>query len=43
LICNAGTWQDQTDFQKRMGLIPYLECFILVDLNNLKRASLNYA
>jgi DNA polymerase II small subunit len=42
LICNAGTWQKQTDFQKRMDLYPDLACFLLINLNNLNDFSVKY-
>ena len=36
LLVNSGTWQDQTQFQKRMGIVPNPAIAIVVDLNSLK-------
>ncbi len=36
LLVNSGTWQDQTQFQKRMGIVPDPAVVIIVDLNSLK-------
>jgi len=36
LLVNSGTWQDQTQFQKRMGIVPNPAVAIIVDLNSLK-------
>ena len=35
LLVNSGTWQDQTQFQKRMGIVPNPAVAVIVDLNNL--------
>ena len=36
LLINSGTWQDQTQFQKRMGIVPNPAIAVVVDLNSLK-------
>ena len=36
LLVNSGTWQDQTQFQKRMGIVPNPAIAVVVDLNSLK-------
>ena len=36
LLINSGTWQDQTQFQKRMGIVPNPAIAVIVDLNSLK-------
>jgi len=36
LLVNSGTWQDQTQFQKRMGIVPNPAIAVIVDLNSLK-------
>ena len=36
LLVNSGTWQDQTQFQKRMGIVPNPAVAVVVDLNSLK-------
>ena len=36
LLINSGTWQDQTQFQKRMGIVPNPAVAVIVDLNSLK-------
>ena len=36
LLINSGTWQDQTQFQKRMGIVPNPAVAVVVDLNSLK-------
>ena len=36
LLVNSGTWQDQTQFQKRMGIVPNPAVAVIVDLNSLK-------
>ena len=36
LLVNSGTWQDQTQFQKRMGIVPNPAIAVVVDLNRLK-------
>ena len=35
LLVNSGTWQDQTQFQKRMGIVPNPAVAVVVNLNNL--------
>jgi len=35
LLVNSGTWQSQTQFQKRMGIVPNPGVAVIVDLNNL--------
>ena len=36
LLLNSGTWQDQTQFQKRMGIVPNPAIAVIVDLNSVK-------
>ena len=36
LLVNSGTWQDQTQFQKRMGIVPNPAIAVIVDLNSVK-------
>ena len=36
LLVNSGTWQNQTQFQKRMGIVPNPAIAVVVDLNSLK-------
>lgn len=42
LAVNSGTWQSQTEFQKRMNLDPVPARAILVDLSNMKHEILNF-
>ncbi len=35
LLVNSGTWQDQTEFQKRVNLIPVTARVPIVDLEDL--------
>jgi DNA polymerase II small subunit len=35
LLINSGTWQRQTDFQRRVGLTPTPGIVPIVDLQNL--------
>jgi DNA polymerase II small subunit len=34
LLVNSGTWQDQTEFQKRVNLVPMPARVPIVDLEN---------
>ena len=42
LMINAGTWQDQTDFQKMMNITPEPGKAVVVELNNLKPHILDF-
>ena len=42
LIVNSGAWQDQTDFQQKMGLVPTPGILPIVNLQNLKVSTLNF-
>ncbi len=36
LALNSGTWQSQTEYQKKRGITPVVGCAILVELTQLK-------
>ncbi len=42
LLVNSGAWQRQTDFQKKMGLIPTPGIVPIVNLQTLKIATINF-
>ena len=42
LLINSGTWQAQTDFQKRVNLMPTPAQVPVVDLSNLKTTMLKF-
>ncbi|MDO9517806.1 MAG: DNA-directed DNA polymerase II small subunit [Methanosarcinaceae archaeon] len=42
LLINSGTWQAQTEFQKRVNLMPTPAMVPVVDLSNLKTTMLNF-
>jgi DNA polymerase II small subunit len=41
-VINSGTWQSQTEFQKRMNLVPVPGCASLVNLNTLETSILKF-
>lgn len=41
-LINSGTWQGQTDFQKRMNLEPVPGCAPIVNLNTLETSILKF-
>ncbi len=43
LLVNSGTWQGQTDFQYKMGLMPTPGLVPIVDLKNLSVTTINFA
>ncbi len=42
LLINSGTWQDQTEFQKRVNVVPTPAQVPVVDLENLKTTILRF-
>ncbi len=42
LLVNSGTWQDQTEYQSKMGLIPTPGIVPIVDLKSLKVIPINF-
>jgi len=42
LIVNSGAWQEQTEYQKRMGLLPTPGIVPVVDLQTLQVTSLDF-
>ncbi|MFP4655704.1 MAG: DNA-directed DNA polymerase II small subunit [Methanohalobium sp.] len=42
LLINSGTWQSQTEFQKRVNLVPTPARVPVVDLSNLKTSILKF-
>ncbi len=42
LLINSGTWQDQTEFQKRVNLVPDPAKVPIVDLSSFKTSILNF-
>ncbi|MGP8336643.1 MAG: DNA-directed DNA polymerase II small subunit [Methanosarcinaceae archaeon] len=42
LLINSGTWQAQTEFQKRVNLVPMPAQVPVVDLSNLKTTMLKF-
>lgn len=42
LLINSGTWQAQTEFQKRVNLMPTPALVPVVDLSNLKTTMLSF-
>ncbi|MGP8331337.1 MAG: DNA-directed DNA polymerase II small subunit [Methanosarcinaceae archaeon] len=42
LLINSGTWQAQTEFQKRVNLVPMPAQIPVVDLSNLKTTMLKF-
>ncbi|MDF1533966.1 MAG: DNA-directed DNA polymerase II small subunit [Methanosarcinaceae archaeon] len=43
LLINSGTWQAQTDFQKRVNLMPTPALIPVVDLSNMKTTMLSFS
>ncbi len=42
LIVNSGAWQAQTEYQKRMGLVPTPGIVPIVDLQKMQVATINF-
>ena len=42
LIVNSGAWQDQTDFQQKMGLVPTPGIIPVVNLQTSRVSSINF-
>ncbi len=42
LLINSGTWQDQTEFQKRVNVVPMPALVPVVDLENFKTTLLQF-
>jgi len=42
LLINSGTWQEQTEYQNRMNLVPTPGIVPIVDLKNLKVTPINF-
>ncbi|MCK5661064.1 MAG: DNA polymerase II small subunit, partial [Methanosarcinales archaeon] len=42
LVANTGAWQSQTDFQKRVNLMPDPAKAVMVDLGNMKTQILDF-
>lgn len=43
LLVNSGTWQSQTEFQKRVNVVPNPAQVPIVDLNTLRTTILNFS
>ncbi len=43
LVLNSGTWQSQTDYQKKRGITPVAGCAILVELTQLKPKVMDFS
>ncbi len=41
-LINSGTWQDQTDYQKRLGINPTIGTAILVELSKMKVSIMHF-
>ena len=42
LIINSGAWQERTEFQKKMGLIPNPGVIPVVNLQTFQTAQLDF-